>query len=87
MKVVLFGYYGYGNLGDEGILTALVRHLPQVLPGVELTVLSADPEEICPAVRGGGSAADVSWAVLRLWLKATASLPAEALYSRIPPVA
>ena len=65
MKVVLFGYYGYGNLGDEGILTALVRHLPQVLPGVELTVLSADPEETARRLGVAAVQRMSPWAVLK----------------------
>lgn len=43
-KVVISGYYGFSNAGDEAILMALVRALKQMLPGIGITVLSADPE-------------------------------------------
>jgi polysaccharide pyruvyl transferase CsaB len=42
-KVLIAGYYGYGNTGDEAILTATVRSFRQLAPGISLTVLSADP--------------------------------------------
>jgi polysaccharide pyruvyl transferase CsaB len=42
-RVVVSGYYGFGNAGDEAILAALARGLGDV----ELTVLSRDP----PATR------------------------------------
>ena len=43
MKIVLAGYYGYGNLGDEAILEALISGIRHIQPGSEITVLSADP--------------------------------------------
>ncbi|MFN3286121.1 MAG: polysaccharide pyruvyl transferase CsaB [bacterium] len=45
MRVAIFGYYGFGNLGDEAVLHAMVEHLREALPGVELWVLSGDPAE------------------------------------------
>lgn len=42
MKLLLSGYYGFGNLGDEAILTGLVRAL--AARGHDLTVLSRTPE-------------------------------------------
>ncbi|MGO0123369.1 polysaccharide pyruvyl transferase CsaB [Desulfothermobacter acidiphilus] len=44
-KVLISGYYGFGNCGDEAMLLAIVTRLRQELPGVELVVLSARPEE------------------------------------------
>lgn len=41
MKVLLSGYYGFGNLGDEAILSALARDLRE--RGHDVEVLSADP--------------------------------------------
>ena len=40
MKVLLSGYYGFGNLGDEALLAGLVGALDRC--GHEVTVLSAD---------------------------------------------
>jgi polysaccharide pyruvyl transferase CsaB len=40
-QVVLSGYYGYGNGGDEALLATLLQMLP---PQVAPLVLSADPE-------------------------------------------
>lgn len=43
--VVIGGYYGFGNLGDEAILDSAVRALRGVLPAESMCVLSASPEE------------------------------------------
>lgn len=43
MKLVLSGYYGFGNLGDEALLAAAVAGLRRRLPGARLVVLSGDP--------------------------------------------
>jgi polysaccharide pyruvyl transferase CsaB len=45
VKLLLSGYFGYGNSGDEAALAVLTRRLPQVLGQEELTVLSHTPEE------------------------------------------
>lgn len=42
-KVVLSGYYGYDNFGDEAILSVLIDHLQQI--GSDITVLSHNPEK------------------------------------------
>lgn len=44
-KVVLSGYYGYSNAGDETILYAIIRALQQIDPDLEITVLSRNPEK------------------------------------------
>lgn len=43
-KVVLSGYFGFGNAGDEAILHAMVKGLRHCRPGLDLAVLSADPQ-------------------------------------------
>ncbi|GAB6138188.1 polysaccharide pyruvyl transferase CsaB [Halanaerobaculum tunisiense] len=43
-QVVLSGYYGFNNAGDEAILAALISGLQREVDDVELVVLSADPE-------------------------------------------
>jgi polysaccharide pyruvyl transferase CsaB len=45
MKVIITGYYGAGNGGDELILTALVQLLKRIDSSVEVVVLSFTPEE------------------------------------------
>jgi len=43
MRIAISGYYGFGNTGDEAVLSVTVRELRSRLPTVELVVLSADP--------------------------------------------
>jgi polysaccharide pyruvyl transferase CsaB len=43
MRVLISGYYGYGNLGDEALLSGLVAGLQSY--GHSITVLSGNPEE------------------------------------------
>lgn len=45
MRVLLCGYYGFGNLGDEALLEVIVARMRARFPGVELEVLSASPHE------------------------------------------
>ncbi|UCC69250.1 MAG: polysaccharide pyruvyl transferase CsaB [Armatimonadota bacterium] len=42
-RVLVSGYYGFGNAGDEAILAGLAEGFGEAAPGVELTVLSGDP--------------------------------------------
>lgn len=44
MKVVISGYYGFDNIGDEAILYAIIQSLRKEQPEVEITVLSNQPE-------------------------------------------
>lgn len=44
MRVLLSGYYGFGNLGDEALLEVIATQLRARFPQAELDVLSADPE-------------------------------------------
>jgi polysaccharide pyruvyl transferase CsaB len=44
MKILISGYYGFGNAGDEWILEALLRQIPT---SYKITVLSADPPATC----------------------------------------
>jgi len=44
MHLVISGYYGYGNTGDEAILAALTDEVRRRYPDVQVTVLSAAPE-------------------------------------------
>ncbi len=42
-RVVISGYYGFDNLGDEAVLAATVAALRQKRPDAGIVVLSADP--------------------------------------------
>lgn len=43
-KIVLSGYYGFNNLGDEALLSAISQGLAALCPELELVVLSHRPE-------------------------------------------
>lgn len=44
-KIVISGYYGFANAGDEAMLTSIVRALRGVQPEIDLTVISGNPAE------------------------------------------
>ncbi len=44
-KVILSGYYGFGNSGDEAILKTIISDLKELQPNIEVLVLSKDPEK------------------------------------------
>jgi polysaccharide pyruvyl transferase CsaB len=43
LRLVISGYYGFGNLGDEAVLAGLLTGIRTLTPGVSVVVLSADP--------------------------------------------
>lgn len=45
MKVLLSGYYGFDNAGDDAVLFAIVQALRETMPNVDITVLSNQPEK------------------------------------------
>lgn len=50
-NLLLAGYYGFGNLGDEAILASTVSCLRAKDPDIDIRVLSKDPEETSRAYR------------------------------------
>lgn len=44
-KILMSGYYGCGNAGDEAILESVYRSVKENVPASEVTVLSSSPEE------------------------------------------
>ena len=44
-KIVISGYYGFNNAGDEAMLTAILASLRAADPQVELTVISGNPTD------------------------------------------
>jgi len=57
-SVLISGYFGFGNLGDEAILEAVVGELRRRDPDVEIIALSGNPRET--VLRLGIGAADFS---------------------------
>lgn len=45
MHLVISGYYGFGNAGDEAMLAAILEAIIEVLPHANITVISGSPEE------------------------------------------
>ena len=43
-SVVLFGFWGFGNLGDEAILSVVIEDIKAAWPGARLTLISERPE-------------------------------------------
>lgn len=45
MRIVISGYYGFGNLGDEAVLAAMITALRSRIPAARITVLSGRPAQ------------------------------------------
>ena len=43
MRILLSGYYGYRNAGDEWVLAGILRSFRAIVPDLEVEVLSGDP--------------------------------------------
>ncbi len=48
-RILLAGYYGFGNAGDEAILFSILAHLRAAAPEAVVTVVSGDPEATAKA--------------------------------------
>lgn len=44
-RVVISGYYGFNNIGDEAILYTMIEMLKKNIPNISITVLSNNPQE------------------------------------------
>ena len=45
MNIVISGFYGLGNTGDEAILEAIIYNLRDGLENPDITVFSLSPEK------------------------------------------
>lgn len=43
-KILISGYYGFNNIGDESILKAVIDNLREKITDIEITVLSQNPK-------------------------------------------
>lgn len=64
MRILISGYYGFHNTGDEAVLAGILQGLRQRLPGVEVCVLSASPAD---TVREHGVEAVDRWRTPVIW--------------------
>ncbi len=44
-KIVISGYYGFANAGDEAMLAAIIEALTEIEPNISITVISGNPED------------------------------------------
>lgn len=44
-KIIISGYYGFGNCGDEAILLAMIQQFSDIVPKEDIIVLSNDPDK------------------------------------------
>ena len=43
-RIVISGYYGFGNAGDEAMLAAILEAILEVVPDADITVISGNPK-------------------------------------------
>ena len=48
-NIVISGYYGFNNAGDEAMLTAILQALRNTFDDPEITVISGNPEATAKA--------------------------------------
>ncbi len=44
-RIVISGYYGFDNIGDEAVLCTIISSLREYIPNVSITILSNNPEK------------------------------------------
>lgn len=67
-KILISGYYGFHNIGDEAVLRCVTEQVRGVIPDVELTILSNDPRDTREKYHVNSIPRMNPWQVLRaLW--------------------
>ncbi len=64
MRLLISGYYGFGNIGDEAILAAILEQLRLRRPADELVVLSGNPRRTEAQY---GVVATSQWSLPTIW--------------------
>lgn len=44
IRAIIHGYFGFGNVGDEAILSVIIDEFRSIFGDVEFVILSVDPE-------------------------------------------
>lgn len=90
-RIVISGYYGYGNTGDEAVLSGICATLNQIGVDAQITVISADPARTVrehPGTKAVGRCAmwRQFWAMTRadLFISGGGSLFQDATSARSP---
>lgn len=63
-RIVISGYYGFNNVGDEAVLYSMLRTLRAQQADLKVTVLSGDPEK---TARNYGVQAVNRWNIKEVW--------------------
>lgn len=64
-NILISGYYGFNNIGDESILRTVIDNLREKLPQTDITVLSKDPAQTAEKYGVKAAARMNPWDILR----------------------
>lgn len=64
-NILISGYYGFNNIGDESILRTVIDNLREKLPQVDITVLSQSPAQTAEKYGVKAAARMNPWAIFR----------------------
>lgn len=64
-NILISGYYGFNNIGDESILRTVIDNLREKLPQTDITVLSQSPAQTSEKYGVKAAARMDPWAILR----------------------
>ena len=64
-NILISGYYGFNNIGDESILRTVIDNLREKLPQVDITVLSQSPAQTAEKYGVKAAARMSLWGILR----------------------
>ncbi len=82
-NILLSGYYGFGNTGDEAILASLAT-LKKARPDLNIMVLSQHPDETSQLKKLSPSPKNVHWKVAEAIKKADLVVFMRGSLSRMP---